>query len=233
MNLKKMLAAVMLGVMMLSCEAETTAQTVSARVASILGVKPASVAKKPFGLWEVVLSADRVIYVDDGVRHAFTGSVIDLKTMQNLTEARVRELSRIDWKTLPLGDALKVVHGSGKYKVAVFADATCMYCKKLEDYFAKMGDVTVYTFVFPMRNSRAISRDVICSKDAPRAWTELMTRGVKPAAGSCDDSVLERNAALSRKLGVSGTPTLFFPSGERLGGVPSLEDLKAILRKEG
>lgn len=207
------------------------AASVSARVQSVLGVKPASVARRPFGLWEVVVTPDQVIYVDDTVRYAVSGHVVDLATMEDLTQARIAELSRIDWKSLPLGDALKSVHGSGRYEVAVFADATCVFCRKLENYFARMDDVTVYTFVFPMKNSREVSRDIVCAKDAPKAWTDLMARGVKPASASCDDSVLERNAELSRRLGVTGTPTLFFPNGERLGGVPSFDDLREVLRE--
>ena len=217
----------------LPCEAATEEGAVSARVTAVLGMKPAYVTKKPFGLWEVVLSPNRIIYVDDQVRHAFAGRVINLETMTDLTQARIEELSRIDWASLPLRDAIKVVHGSGKHEVAVFADAACIYCRRLESYFSKISDVTVYTFIFSMKNSRNLSRGIVCSRNAPQAWTDLMIKGKQPVAGECDDSLLDRNDALSKKLGVTGTPTIFFPSGERLGGVPSFEDLQAFVKAGG
>lgn len=58
-----------------------------------------------------------------------------------------------------------------------------------------------------------------------------MTKGVKPAEANCDDSVLDRNTVLSQKIGVAGTPTLIFPDGSRLGGVPSYENLVKALRE--
>ena len=104
-------------------------------------------------------------------------------------------------------------------------------CRVLESYFAKMNDVTVYTYVFPMKQSRNLAKNVVCAKNPGAAWGNLMTKGVKPAEANCDDSVLDRNTVLSQKIGVAGTPTLIFPDGSRLGGVPSYENLVKALRE--
>lgn len=204
---------------------------VKSRVVERLGVRPTTVAKTPFGLWEISVAPDQVFYVDGNVRYLLLGNAVDIATRENLTEKRIAEISRVGWKTLPQKDAIRVVHGSGRYQVAVFADATCMYCRLLESYFAKMNDVTVYTYVFPMKQSRNLAKNVVCAKNPGAAWGNLMTKGVKPAEANCDDSVLDRNTVLSQKIGVAGTPTLIFPDGSRLGGVPSYENLVKALRE--
>lgn len=102
---------------------------VKSRVVERLGVRPTTVAKTPFGLWEISVAPDQVFYVDGNVRYLLLGNAVDIATRENLTEKRIAEISRVDWKTLPQKDAIRVVHGSGRYQVAVFADATCMYCR--------------------------------------------------------------------------------------------------------
>ena len=206
-------------------------EQVKALVASRLGVRPASVSRTPFGLWEVSVLPDRVFYVDPSVRYLILGEAVDIETRENLTKARAERISRVDWKSLPKEDAIRVKHGSGRYRVAVFADATCVYCRLLESHFAKMQDVDVYTYVFPMKHSRPVAKNVVCAKDPGAAWTGLMVKGEKPAETSCDDSVLDRNSALAVRIGVAGTPTLVFPDGSRLGGVPSYDELVKELRK--
>lgn len=141
---------------------------VKSRVVERLGVRPTTVAKTPFGLWEISVAPDQVFYVDGNVRYLLLGNAVDIATRENLTEKRIAEISRVDWKTLPQKDAIRVVHGSGRYQVAVFADATCMYCRLLESYFAKMNDVTVYTYVFPMKQSRNLAKNVVCAKNRAR-----------------------------------------------------------------
>ena len=42
-------------------------------------------------------------------------------------------------------DAIVEVRGSVKYKVVVFNDIDCPFCRRLEGEFAKMTDLTIYT----------------------------------------------------------------------------------------
>ncbi|MFR1670588.1 MAG: thioredoxin fold domain-containing protein [Parasutterella excrementihominis] len=43
---------------------------------------------------------------------------------------------------------------------------------------------------------------------------------------------MERNIALGSKLGVTGTPTVFVPSGQRAPGAVSIEYLENLLAKD-
>ena len=60
------------------------------------------------------------------------GSIYDTATKQNLTEARLRKLNRVAWDNLPLDLAIKKVKGNGARKLAIFSDADCPFCARLE-----------------------------------------------------------------------------------------------------
>lgn len=57
--------------------------------------------------------------------------MIRLKDQKNLTKDLVLGQNSIDWKQLPLKDAIKTVKGNGQHVLAVFSDPNCPYCKRL------------------------------------------------------------------------------------------------------
>lgn len=67
---------------------------VKSRVVERLGVRPTTVAKTPFGLWEISVAPDQVFYVDGNVRYLLLGNAVDIATRENLTEKRIAEISR-------------------------------------------------------------------------------------------------------------------------------------------
>ena len=68
---------------------------VKSRVVERLGVRPTTVAKTPFGLWEISVAPDQVFYVDGNVRYLLLGNAVDIATRENLTEKRIAEISRV------------------------------------------------------------------------------------------------------------------------------------------
>lgn len=194
------------------------------------GVKVDAVVKTPYlGLYEVRLD-NEIIYTDEKMNYLFSGNIIDAKNMQNLTEKRLRELSAIKWDNLPLDAAVKTVRGSGKRMLAVFSDPNCPYCKRFEKDLAKIDNVTIYTFLYPIlsQDSHDKSRGVWCSADKSKAWNDLMLNGTVPAAARCETPI-EKNLELGRKYRVSGTPTLFFINGERVPGAIAADQIETKL----
>jgi thiol:disulfide interchange protein DsbC len=194
------------------------------------GVKVDAVAKTPYlGLYEVRLD-NEILYTDEKMNYIFSGNIIDGKSMQNLTEKRLRELTAIKWENLPLDAAVKTVRGNGRRMVAIFSDPNCPYCKRFEKDLAKVDDVTIYTFLYPIlsEDSHEKSKAVWCSADKSKAWSELMLNGTVPAAGRCDTPI-EKNLALGRKYRVNGTPTLVFANGERVPGAIPQAQLEKLL----
>jgi thiol:disulfide interchange protein DsbC len=197
------------------------------------GAQISSVTKTPYsGLFEVYLDG-QLIYVDAKAQYVFAGDVIDLKNRSNLTQARLNQLQAIKWDSLPLGDALKTVKGKGERKLVVFSDVDCPYCRKFEAELAKVDNITVYTFLYPIEglHPKAVqtSKQIWCAPDRNKAWDDYITRGSVPANdGKCANPV-DATVALGARLKVSGTPTLFFANGQRVPGMVPAAQLERLL----
>jgi thiol:disulfide interchange protein DsbC len=192
------------------------------------GAQISSVKKTPYsGLFEVYLDG-QLVYVDAKAQYVFVGDVIELKSRNNLTQARLNQLQAVDWNSLPLNNALKTVKGNGARKLVVFSDVDCPYCRKFEAELAKVDNITVYTFLYPIEglHPKAVqaSKQIWCAPDRNKAWEEYITGGGLPKNdGKCANPV-DATIALGGKLKISGTPTLIFANGQRVPGmVPSVQ----------
>ena len=184
------------------------------------------------GLYSANLD-NQIIYLDENAQHMFIGSMVRLKDQKNLTKDLVLKQNSIDWKQLPLKDAIKTVKGNGKQQLAIFSDPNCPYCKKLEAELDKLNDVTIYTFIYPLKSqSIAVSKQVWCDPNQAYAWKNLLQKNVQPKEKTCANPI-ERNLALGRKLGVEGTPTLIFETGFKMTGVRSAEEIQLIWKELG
>jgi thiol:disulfide interchange protein DsbC len=194
-----------------------------------------SVQKAPFGdLYEVVLRGPdgmRIVYVDNAASVILAGPAIDPKSGRNLTEERQRKLSAIKWSSLPFDDAITIVRGNGRRKIAVFSDPNCPFCKRFEKDLANLDDSTVHIFLFPVIRPESVpqTKAVWCSPDRAKAWRDLMLRGVQPSAKPDCNTPVEKLVALGRSLGANATPTWFDETGERYSGALALDDVRKIL----
>ena len=183
------------------------------------------------GIFELRLGTD-ILYTDAQGSHLFEGHLIDTRTRVNLTEARVAKLTAIDFKNIPLKDALVWKQGTGERKLVVFADPNCGYCKKFERDLQTVKDVTVYTFLYPIlgADSTEKSKAIWCAKDNTKAWRDWMLKGT-PVGDSqqCDTSVLQRNVAFGRKHRINGTPGLVFEDGKHVPGAIGAEQIEKQL----
>ena len=184
------------------------------------------------GLYEVRIGQD-ILYADEQGNHVIQGNLIDTRTRTDLTEARLAKLSAIDFASLPLKDGVVIKQGNGTRRMAVFGDPNCGYCKRFERDLAKLQDVTIYTFLYPILgpDSNAKSKDIWCAPDSAKAWRAWMVDGVVPpkSMGKCDSAALERNVAFGKKHRVQGTPAAVFEDGTRAPGAIPLEALEKNL----
>ncbi len=198
-------------------------ETLQSRLGSDAQIK--GITKSPIaGLYEVNLGT-QIIYSDANGDYLMLGDLVDAKTRRNLTDARLAELNRIDFASLPLQNAVKVVKGNGSRKIAVFSDPNCPYCKQLETTLKSIDNVTVYTFLYPVLSpdSAAKAKSIWCSTDRAKAWEAWMLQHQAPtAAGTCNTAALDSNLSLGQSMNVTGTPTVFLADGRRLpGAVPA------------
>ena len=137
------------------------------------------ITKTPIpGVYELRVGTD-LYYTDEQGNYIIEGQLIDTKTRVNLTEERIAKLTAIDFKTLPLKDAMVWKQGTGERKLVVFADPNCGYCKKFERDLQAVKDVTVYTFLYPILggDSPEKSKQIWCAKDNTKAWRDWMLKG--------------------------------------------------------
>ena len=197
-----------------------------------------SVSKTPYaGLYEVYIGG-QIIYTDDKFSFLIVdGRVVDPKNKKDLTAERLNELNKIDFSSLPLDLAIKVVKGNGSRKMAVFSDPDCPFCKRLEqNELVDLTDVTIYTFLLPLPQLHPDAANkaklIWCASDRTKAWQDWMSNEGLPKKSSNCEAPLEKIAALAKKYAVTSTPTLFFTDGKRLtGAYPAAEIDKALGKK--
>lgn len=216
----------------LSVEAQLK-QDLEARV----GAKIDSVTPMPMAqLYEIRIGED-IFYTDPTGNYLIIGNIVDSRTRENLTRARVdaiKEASLPQWKfaELPLDTAVKIVRGTGKREVAIFEDPNCGYCKKLEKSILDIGDVTVYVFLYPVLGPDSLtkSKQIWCAPNRAKAWTEWMQNATALSGEGTCATPLDKTLALGKKLKVDGTPTLFFSNNKRVEGAIGAADLQKYLQ---
>lgn len=194
------------------------------------GTKIDGVTKSPFlGLYEIRIGSD-LLYTDEKVTYIFAGSILDGKTMENLTEERVAKLTAVKFEDLPFNNAIKVVNGTGKRQIAYFSDPNCPYCKQYEKSLTELKDTTVYVFLYAILgdDSTKKAKALWCAPDRARAWNDWMLRAQMVAPKSCNDPI-ESNLELGRRMNVRATPTTILSNGEKVpGAIPIAQLQKAI-----
>ena len=190
------------------------------------------IRKVPYGgLYEVVVGSE-IFYTDEKASYLLLGSIVDMKTRENVTEARMRQLNKIDFASLPFENAIKIVRGNGTRKVAMFADPNCGYCKRFERDLIGVNDITVYVFLYPILAPDSVtkSKAVWCAPDRGKAWLDYMVRDMAlPTDTSCTSAQVDKNLAFGKSKRITGTPTMFFENGERVPGAISLMDFEKRL----
>lgn len=221
-------------VLCMNASAAPTADSMKKAVTNELGIEPDSVEKSVLpGLWEVIKNG-RIFYVDDTLKYVVMGNIFDAKTQTNLTQESEKKFGAKNWKNWPFKDAIKQVYGKGERQIVVFSDANCGYCRDFERTLERVGNLTVYTFVTPLIRGEENNREVVCAKDPAKAWHDWMVKGTSlPAVqGNCNTEVLQRNLMLAAKLGLRGSPALFFPTGEKVNGAIPANALEEILSQQ-
>jgi thiol:disulfide interchange protein DsbC len=192
-----------------------------------------SITKLPdLNLYEVVAEGD-IYYVDEKVDYVIDGEIISTKTMTNLTKQRKQKLSAIPFDDLPLDLAFKKVKGKGERKLAVFSDPDCPFCKRIEGDLAKLDNVTIYMFLYPIESlhpgAPEVAKRIWCSPDKIKAWDEYMASRVRPAAAPTCDNPVDKIVEYGRKKNINGTPTLIFANGDRVPGAISAAQIETML----
>jgi thiol:disulfide interchange protein DsbC len=198
-------------------------------------LKVQSIRSVPYGNLYEVVTANQLFYTDGQASFMLLGAIIDTKTMRNITEERMAEMLRVRFDLLPQDLAIKLVRGKGERQVAVFSDPDCPFCKRLEQTLARIDNVTVYQYLFPLEHihpqAQAKARDLWCAEDRTKTWDAYWQKGEVPAAAKADCPYPhEKLMELGRAVNVRGTPMLIFADGRIVSGALPQERLEALLK---
>ena len=231
--LRPALAALCLALPLAGAAQESTIRkNLGERVPALSQIDEISKTAMP-GLFEVRVGTD-VLYTDAEGNFLLHGSLLDARNGRNLTEERVNKLLAVDFKTLELKNAITMVRGNGKRKLAVFEDPNCGYCKRFEKDLQKIDNVTVHLFLIPILGEDSVtkSRQIWCAADKAKSWNDWMLRDVAPKGNAiCNTEALTANLDFATRHRITGTPTLIFEDGSRVPGAIGAAQVEERLAK--
>ena len=196
--------------------------------AQIDSIKPSIIP----GYREVAVGG-KVVYVSADGRYLMQGSLVDLNTRDNLTEVSEGALRRGQLDAVPRNRRIVFSPPNPKYRITVFTDIDCGYCRKLHSQindYMNAGISVEYLF-FPRAGigsesfNKAVS--VWCAADQRKAMTDAKLD--KPVAKRTCTNPVTMDYALGQRVGVDGTPAIFAADGTQLGGYVPPEEMLARL----
>ena len=197
-------------------------------------ISPQDVKRSPIDGWYLLQKGSIIAYVSADGRYLLQGDLIDLESQVNLSELS-RNGARRDL-VAAFGDdrAIAFAPDDIKYKVTVFTDVDCTYCRKLHneiDDYLDQG-IAVNYVLYP-RNGPAsktwkTSQKVWCADDRGKALTAAKQDRTFTSE-QCDASIITEHYALGRDIGLTGTPAIVFEDGTLVGGYVGPAQLAARL----
>jgi len=184
------------------------------------------------GFYEVILSSPKidVLYISLDGRYVIQGGVTDLELMTNISEKRINS---------KIVDMLNSIHEDNKvvfkaeneqHIIHVFTDVDCPYCAKLHSNMKGMNalGITVKYLAAPIEqlhpNAQSAMEKIWCAEDKAIALHNYKTKRELPNSPDCINSVADQ-LAISKQIGVNGTPSIFFENGINVPGYQEPNEL--------
>lgn len=195
----------------------------------------------PFpGIWEIdVKKAGKTypVYLDYSGSYLLNGQVIRMRDRQNLSALRYTDLNRVDVSTIPLADAIVLGDPGAKYKVIVFDDPDCPWCRKLhgeiKQVVARDPEVAFFVRVYSRNNNPASVRkalSIVCGKEHSSRLLEDAFAGKELPAADCQTKAVEETMEIAKRLGIQGTPAMLLPDGRLISGYMKADALLGLIR---
>jgi thiol:disulfide interchange protein DsbC len=187
------------------------------------------------GLYEVVVGAT-ILYVSEDGKFLLQGHLIDLEAKKDLTDAKLADTRKLAVEKLGEDKMIIFKPEKSKYKVSVFTDIDCGYCRKLHSEMDKyMAEgITVQYLFYPRAGkgsdsyNKAIS--VWCAEDRNAALTAAK-KGAKTEQKTCDNPI-DEHMQLGVDFEARGTPMIITEKGNVLPGYVPADQLAKALASE-
>ena len=190
------------------------------------------------GYYEVILTDPfiDVMYIPTDGKYVIQGAVTDLELMTNISTNRINSIKLNILESISDSDKIVFKAKEEKYVINVFTDVDCPYCAKLHANMRQMNDlgITVKYLASPLEqlhpNAQSAMEKIWCAEDRELAMHNYKSKRYLPDSPDCINPVSDQ-LAISKQLGVNGTPSIFFENGTNLPGyLPPNDILNRILQ---
>jgi thiol:disulfide interchange protein DsbC len=192
----------------------------------------------PIAGFQQVIVGGQVVYVSNDGRYLIQGTLMELATRDNLTAASEAVLRRAVLDAVPRDRRIIFAPANPKYRVTVFTDIDCTYCRKLHSQIAdyNKAGIAIEYLIFPRSGpaTESITQaiNVWCAGDRRKALTDAKLD--RPVAKKTCANPIAMDYELGRKIGIDGTPAIYAADGTQLGGyLPPAEMLARLDRQAG
>ncbi len=185
------------------------------------------------GLYEVIVGA-QVVYMDQNAQYMLDGDLVDLKSRKNHTEQAKSKIRLTAINALGEDNMLVYTPKQVDHTITVVTDIDCPYCRRLhsemDQYMA--SNVKVRYIFMPLKGKSDFETTVSvwCAKDKNNAL-DLAKSGTDIETLDCDNPIKD-HLALSRQIGIRGTPAIILESGEILPGYVPAAKLVQEMNKQ-
>jgi len=206
--------------------------------ASVDSIRPAPMT----GFYQVIASG-HLVYVSNDGKYMLNGDLIDLGKKKNITENGWADFRKAELAKVPAADRIVFAPANPKYRVTVFTDVNCAYCRQLHEHIAAFNKagIAVEYVAWPREGvtdeagrTTATYNEMVsvwCASDRQAAFTAAKA-GKAPKGANCPNPVKDE-FDLGVKLGVTGTPTIIGEDGSMLGGYVTPDQLLHELKTGG
>lgn len=180
------------------------------------------------GLVEIQ-TADGVLYASPQGDHFIAGTLYSLDKDGRYEDVVAKRQAPMNAEKIESfkDSMIEYKAANEKYVVTVFTDITCGYCVRLHSQMQGYNDlgITVRYLAYPRQGATGMVADqmaaIWCADDQQAAMHDGKVERKFPAKGEnfeqCQKTI-QKHFALGRQLGISGTPAIFLPNGEMVGG---------------
>ena len=196
-----------------------------------------TVEAAPLPGYRQIIIGSQMVYVSDDGKYVLHGTLYDTESKRDLTSSRLAQDHKRKVDAVPASKRIVFAPPKPKYKVTVFTDLDCGYCRKLHSQIAEYNakGIEIDYLFFPRSGLNSPSYDkavsVWCAKDRHSAFTAAKA-GKTPTPAKCDNPVAEEYK-LGAQVGVDGTPTIFAADGTKIGGYLTPSEMVAKLENLG
>lgn len=200
-------------------------------------IAPEDIKGSPIDGWYMIQKGSVLAYISKDGRYLLQGDLIDLESQVNLSELARTDARREMMANVSDDEVILFAPENPKYKVSVFTDVDCTYCRRLhnqiEQYMANGIEVRylLYPRGGPASASWNTSEAVWCARDRGEALT-LAKLDREFESSSCDASIIQDHYVLGQEVGLSGTPAIVLEDGELIAGYLPPDALKMRLEQK-